>query len=47
MAKLNDLKAKNIYYVAGNHDYYILDLNKKYNHEYEGIISEYLRLEDF
>jgi UDP-2,3-diacylglucosamine pyrophosphatase LpxH len=46
MAKLNDLKAKNIYYVAGNHDYYILDLNKKYNHEYEGIISKYLRLED-
>lgn len=46
MAKLNDLNAKNIHYIAGNHDYYILDLNKRYELDYKGIVSKYLRLED-
>ena len=46
MVKLNDLNAKNIHYVAGNHDYYILDLHKRYDLNYPAIVSKYLRLED-
>lgn len=44
MVKISDIKAKNIHYVAGNHDYYILDLNKRYEDLF--IVSKYLRLED-
>ncbi len=46
MEKFNNLKAKTIHYVAGNHDYYILDLNKRYDINYQGTVSKYLRLED-
>lgn len=30
MVKLNDLNAENIHYVAGNHDYNVINLNKRY-----------------
>lgn len=46
MEKINDLNAKNIHYVAGNHDYYVLDLQNRYDLEYPGIVTKYLRLED-
>jgi len=46
MEKLNALKAKKIHYIAGNHDYYILDLNKRYETNDKVTISKYLRLED-
>lgn len=46
MEKINDLNAENIHYIAGNHDYYILDLHKRYDLNYPGIVSKYLRLED-
>jgi UDP-2,3-diacylglucosamine pyrophosphatase LpxH len=44
MVKINDLNAKNIHYIAGNHDYYLLDLNKRYTYPF--IVSKYLRLEE-
>ncbi len=44
MEKIKDLNANHINYIAGNHDYYILDLNKRY--EDISIVSKYLRLED-
>ncbi len=46
MVKLNDLKTKEIHYVAGNHDYSILDLNKRYEANKEVTVSKCLRLED-
>lgn len=46
LVKLNNLNAKNVHYVAGNHDYYLLDLNKRYDANYQGAVSKYLRLED-
>jgi UDP-2,3-diacylglucosamine pyrophosphatase LpxH len=46
LVKLNDLNAKNVYYIAGNHDYYIMDLNKRYDGDYPFKVSKYLRLED-
>ncbi|BDZ69285.1 metallophosphoesterase [Methanobacterium ferruginis] len=51
--KLNSLNADEIHYIAGNHDYYILDLNKryytfdsgkKYNIDNKVTISKSLRL---
>jgi len=53
--KLNNLNADKIHYIAGNHDYYILDLNKryytidsdkKYNIGSNVTVSKSLRLED-
>ncbi len=44
MVKINALNAKNIHYIAGNHDYYLLDLNKRYTYPF--IVSKYLRLEE-
>jgi UDP-2,3-diacylglucosamine pyrophosphatase LpxH len=46
MEKINNLNVQNIHYIAGNHDYYILDLHKRYELNYPGIVSRYLRLED-
>lgn len=45
MAKINHLNAEKIHYVAGNHDYYILDLNKR--HEVTPcIVTKSLRLKE-
>jgi len=44
--KLDDLNAKNVHYIAVNHDYYMLDLNKRYGDNFPFTISKYLRLED-
>ncbi len=44
MVKMNDLNAKNVHYVAGNHDYYILNMNKRYEDVFT--VSKYLRLEN-
>ncbi len=53
LTKLNNLKANQIHYIAGNHDYYILDLTKRnytlnsdkyYNIDNKVTISKSLRL---
>lgn len=53
LTKLNNLKADKIHYIAGNHDYYILDLikrnytmdsNKQYNIDDKVTVSKSLRL---
>ena len=46
ITQLTNLKADRIHYVAGNHDYYILDLNEKYEINKKIAFSKYLRLED-
>lgn len=46
LAKLSNLNVKNIYYVVGNHDYYLLRLNERYAGNYPFSISKSLRLED-
>lgn len=45
LSKLGNLKAK-VYYVAGNHDYYMLKLNERYAGNYPFMVSKSLRLED-
>lgn len=53
LSKLNNLKADKIHYIAGNHDYYILDLlkrnytlnlDKEYNIDDKVTVSKSLRL---
>lgn len=46
LSKIANLNAKNIYYVVGNHDYYFLKLNKRYEENSPFITSKFLRLED-
>jgi UDP-2,3-diacylglucosamine pyrophosphatase LpxH len=46
MEKINDINPLNVHYIAGNHDFYILDLIKRYDIDYRGIVSKYIRLED-
>lgn len=46
LTKIANLNAKNKYYVAGNHDYYLLKLNKRYEGNYPFVISKSLRLND-
>lgn len=40
------MQAKNIHYVVGNHDYYLLRLNDRYAGNYPFTVSRALRLED-
>jgi UDP-2,3-diacylglucosamine pyrophosphatase LpxH len=44
--KIASLNVKNIHYVVGNHDYYLLRLNERYAGNYPFSISKSLRLED-
>ncbi len=46
LAKIASLNARNKYYVVGNHDYYLLNLNKRYEENYPFTISKSLRLKD-
>lgn len=46
LTKLSNLNVKNIHYVVGNHDYYLLRLNERYAGNYPFSISKYLRLRD-
>lgn len=46
LEKLSNLKAKNIHYVVGNHDYYMLKLNERYENNFPFTVSKFLRLED-
>jgi UDP-2,3-diacylglucosamine pyrophosphatase LpxH len=46
LEKLNNLNAKNIHYVIGNHDYYMFNLRERYGDNFPFTISKYLRLED-
>ena len=46
MTKIANLNAKNKYYIVGNHDYYLLKLNKRYEENYPFVISKSLRLND-
>ncbi len=45
LSKLSNLSGK-IHYIAGNHDYYILNLKEKLGENYPFKVSKYLRLED-
>ena len=44
--KIARLKAKQIHYVVGNHDYYMIKLGELYQEHYPFTISKHLRLED-
>jgi len=46
LKKIANLNAKNKYYIVGNHDYYLLKLNKRYEQNYPFVISKSLRLKD-
>lgn len=46
LEKLTNLNAKNIHYVVGNHDYYMLKLNQRYENNFPFTVSKFLRLED-
>lgn len=48
MGRIQDLDAEKVHYVAGNHDYYILTLNKTSADRPEDsfIVSKFLRLKD-
>lgn len=46
LEKLNNLNAKNIHYIIGNHDYYMLELSQRYGDNFPFTISKNLRLED-
>ncbi len=46
LSKIVRLNVKNIHYVIGNHDYYMLKLNERYAGNYPFTISRSLRLED-
>lgn len=46
LAKIADLNVKKIHYVPGNHDYYLLKLNERYEENYPFTVSKFLRLED-
>ncbi len=45
LSKLSDLSNK-IHYIAGNHDYYILNLKERFGENYPFKVSKYLRLKD-
>lgn len=46
LEKLASLKAKNVHYVIGNHDYLIMRISKRYEDHYPMHVSRSLRLED-
>ena len=46
LKKLDNINAKNIHYVIGNHDYYMLKLDKRYENNYPFTVSKFLRLEN-
>lgn len=46
LKKFSNLNAKNIHYVVGNHDYYMLKLNERYDNNFPFTVSKFLRLED-
>ncbi|WP_424357629.1 metallophosphoesterase [Methanocella sp. MCL-LM] len=47
LEKIGHLKAKNVHYVVGNHDYYILRLSRRYSNDYFHFpVSKSLRLTD-
>ncbi len=46
LEKLLKLDAKNIHYIAGNHDYYMLNLAESYGDNFPFEVSKSLRLED-
>jgi len=46
LEKLYNLNAKNIHYIVGNHDYYMLYLSERYGDNFPFTISKNLRLED-
>ena len=46
LEKLNKLKAKNIHYIVGNHDYYMFNLSERYGDNFPFTLSKNLRLED-
>ena len=46
LQKLDKLKVQNIHYVVGNHDYYMLKLNERYENNYPFMVSKFLRLEN-
>jgi UDP-2,3-diacylglucosamine pyrophosphatase LpxH len=46
LEKLNNLNAKNIHYIVGNHDYYMFNLSERYEDNFPFKISKNLRLED-
>jgi UDP-2,3-diacylglucosamine pyrophosphatase LpxH len=46
LEKLFNLEAKNMHYIAGNHDYYMFKLGERYRDNFPFTISKYLRLED-
>lgn len=46
LEKLTNLKAENIHYVVGNHDYYMLKLNERYENNFPFEVKKFLRLED-
>ncbi len=45
LAKIVSLNVKNIHYIAGNHDYYLLKLNERYAGNYPFTVSKFLRLD--
>ena len=44
--KIGNINAKNIHYIVGNHDYYMLNLGKRYGDNFPFTLSKNLRLED-
>jgi UDP-2,3-diacylglucosamine pyrophosphatase LpxH len=46
LSKIANLNAQNKYYIIGNHDYYLLKLNERYEKNYPFVISKSLRLMD-
>ena len=46
LKKILKLKAKNIHYIVGNHDYYMNNLGERYGDNFPFTISKNLRLED-
>jgi UDP-2,3-diacylglucosamine pyrophosphatase LpxH len=46
LAKLSQLKVKNLHYVVGNHDYYIHRLQKRNSKTYQFPVHKTLRLKD-
>ena len=46
LEKLSKLNAKNIHYIVGNHDYYMLKLNERCDNNFPFTVSKFLRLKD-
>lgn len=46
LEKIGTMKAKNVHYVIGNHDYYIMRLAKRYDEFFHFPVTKSLRLKD-